>query len=237
MKYASKTLQEKLKREILNEQSLQDFLEKNQHHIFHLKLYNSNQCCDKEKCKMPQNSATLAREHFQLLYSKDKEFCDKSTGKGVYCYCCFVPDPHVDISKWDITLTSCILFEILPKKCLSQPAKRAIESLREIRNSLLHKGDVFMSDDEYLKTFDNVSNNIEEVAKTCGDGFFLQTICKEIQKLKRKRPCLRILKEAQEYLRELKRVDNDIVIINYIYIYTMFVVKIRNYSYVNLGMI
>lgn len=133
----------------------------------------------------------------------------KTNSQGAYCFCCFVPDRRVDISKWDITLTSCILSEILPKERLSQPALQAIEILRELRNSTLHKGNVLMSDDEYIKTFNNVSNNIEEVSKTCGDDIFHQTICEEIHKLQRTRPCLRILKEAQEYWRELKKMNHS----------------------------
>lgn len=62
----------------------------------------------------------------------------------------------LDINNWDITLTSCLLLEVI---CFSDAGqKQAIQNLRNLRNSkeLLHKGNAEMQDDEFEKNVDKV---------------------------------------------------------------------------------
>lgn len=211
MKYGSKVLQEKIRQELLDSQGLNDFLEKEKHFIFHLTLYNTYRCC-LDKCDITQNYAHLSREYLKRMYYMKKQFCTDKP--GYYCFCCLVPDRHVDISQWDITLTSSILLNILLKDC--QSGHKDILDLRELRNSILHMGNTLLSDDKYIKLFKNVSDKIKAIAKTCGDHFY-QTISEEINNLKKNRLFPRELKEAQEYWKEQKKVNNGIFMINFIY--------------------
>lgn len=225
MKYGSKVLQEKIQQKLLNSQGLQTFLEKEKHSIFHWTLPNSYQCClcdlpdeNNKKVMLQQNSTKLARDFLKVMYHMKKYFCTNRTS-NVLCCCCLVPDRNVDIRKWDITLTSSILLDILLKDCQSD--QNDIVDLREIRNSTLHIGNALLSGDKYIETFKNASEKIKSIAKKCGDNFY-KMICDDINKLERNRLYPWELKEAQEHWREAKNVNNVFIFHFKLYIYDSF---------------
>uniref|UniRef100_K1QMX9 Uncharacterized protein n=1 Tax=Magallana gigas TaxID=29159 RepID=K1QMX9_MAGGI len=119
------------------------------------------------------------------------------------CSCNFTSKSDLDISVWDITLTSCLLLEVID---LGQ--KQAIHNLRNLRNSkaLLHRGNAEMNDDEYEGLWASFTNNIKEVAEKC-ESYFYSSICKDVDRLKNRSleqwECYR----AQECWKELKHTN------------------------------
>lgn len=184
MKYGTKVLQKKIVYELRVQkwQTVTDFLRERKHDILH--LTNNKRCCIKD-CEMKDTqNAKKCLIHYSLLelmYEDVKRSC--STRFYHCCSCHFVPKSDLDISVWDITLTSCLLLELIGFEDLGQ--KQAIQNLRNLRNSkeLLHRGNAEMKDDEYNKMWIKLSNDIKEVAEKC-EPYFYSSICEEVDRLK-----------------------------------------------------
>lgn len=187
MKYGTKVLQKKIVYELRVQkwQTVTDFLRERKHDILH--LTNNKRCCMKD-CEMKdtQNAKKCLINYslLELMYEDVKRSC--STRFYHCCSCHFVPKSDLDISVWDITLTSCLLLELIgfddPKSCKGQ--EQAIQNLRNLRNSkeLLHRGNAEMEDDEYNKTWLKLSNTIKEVAYKCEPHDFVE-ICETIDNM------------------------------------------------------
>lgn len=93
--------------------------------------------------------------HYNLLEVRYKDVKNSCSTKLIGCRSCnLVPITDLDINNWDITLTSCLLLEVICFRDAGQ--KQAIQNLRNLRNSkeLLHKGNAEMQDDEFEKNMD-----------------------------------------------------------------------------------
>lgn len=135
------------------------------------------------------------------MFDDVKGSCSK---KFIHCCSCkFVPKSYLDISTWDVTLTSCLLLEVIG---VDDPGeKQAIRNLRDLRNSkeLLHRGNAEMKDDEYEKIRINLSNNIKEISEKC-QRYFFSSICNELEEIRTK-PLTQIeVFQLQEHWKELK---------------------------------
>lgn len=198
MKFGSMVLQEKIKHQLgKKEQSLEVFLEENKHDIFHLTL--KTQCCRKH-CMKECRHIPLPPSILTKMYKVNSvlESCKETIPDC--CDCVLEPKSksELDISEWDITLTSCILLEVF---CLNIPDKISrIHRLRQLRNSqlTLHRGNAFMSCDNYISSFKDMSKTIKEIASTCDKSFY-KKICHEIEELKNNRLCQKEINEAKEY--------------------------------------
>lgn len=203
MKYGSKVLQEKIEFElrIRKWQRVPDFLVERKHDILHLTLDRHKRCCS-NNCSVQILTKTLLHKGLlELMFEDVKGNCFK---KFINCCSCkFVPKFDLDISTWDITLTSCLLLEVIGFDDPGQ--KQAIKNLRDLRNSkeLLHRGNAEMKDEEYDKIWENLSNNIKEIAEKC-EPYFYFSICKEIEELNTKPLTKSEVFQLQEHWKELK---------------------------------
>lgn len=203
MNYGSKVLQHRIEFElrIRKWQQVTDFLEERKHDILHLTLDRHKRCCI-NNCSVQILTKTLLHKGLlELMFEDVKGNCFK---KFINCCSCkFVPKSDLDISTWDITLTSCLLLEVIG---FDDPGeKQAIRNLRNLRNSkeLLHRGNAEMKDDEYDIIWMNLSNNIKEIAEKCERHFF-SSICNELKEIETK-PLTQIeVLKLQEYWKEFK---------------------------------
>lgn len=203
MRYGSTVLQHRIEYElrIRKWQTVTDFLKERKHDILHLTLDKNRKCCIKN-CKIQTASKRLIPTSLlELMYEDVKRSC---LARFIHCCSCnFTPKSDLDISVWDITLTSCLLLEVIGFDDLGQ--KQAIHNLRNLRNSkaLLHRGNAEMNDDEYEGLWASLRNNIKEVAEKC-ESYFYSSICKDVDRLKNRSleqwECYR----AQECWREIK---------------------------------
>lgn len=199
----SKVLQRRIEYElrIRKWQTVTDFVKERKHDILHLTLDKHKKCCIKD-CKIQNASKCLIHTSLlELMYEDVKRSC-----LTMFIHCCscnFTPKSDLDISVWDITLTSCLLLEVIGFYDLGQ--KQAIQNLRNLRNSkaLLHRGNAEMNDDEYEGLWMSLSNNIKEVAEKC-EPYFYSYICEDVDKLKNKSLEQWECNIAQECWREIK---------------------------------
>lgn len=198
MKYGTKVLQEKIVYELRVQkwQTVTNFLRERKHDILH--LTNNKRCCIKDcKIKDTQNvkKCLIHYSLLELMYEDVKRSC--STKFYHCCSCHFVPKSDLDINVWDITLTSCLLLDLIgfndAKSCKGQEQavqksckgqEQAVENLRNLRNSkeLLHRGNAEMEDDRYNKMWLKLSNTIKEVAHKC-EPYFYAEICETIDNI------------------------------------------------------
>lgn len=203
MRYGSTVLQQRIEYElrIRKWQTVTDFLKERKHDILHLTLDKNRKCCIKN-CKIQTASKHLRYTSMsEIMYEDVKRSC---LTRFIHCCSCnFTPKSDFDISVWDITLTSCLLLEVIGFDDLGK--KQAIQNLRNLRNGkeLLHRGNAAMDDDEYNKMLVRLSNDIKEVAEKC-QPYFYSSICKDVDRLKNRSleqwECYR----AQECWREIK---------------------------------
>lgn len=138
MKYGSKVLQHRIEFElrIRKWQRVYDFIVERKHDILHLTLDRHKRCCINNCSVKILTKSLLHKGSLELMFDDVKGSCSK---KFIYCCSCkFVPKSDLDISTWDITLTSCLLLEVIG---FDDPGeKQAIRNLRDRRNSkeLLH---------------------------------------------------------------------------------------------------
>lgn len=203
MNYGSKVLQHRIEFElrIRKWQRVTDFLVERKHDILHLTLDRHKRCCINNCSVQISTKNLLHKGSLELMFDDVKRSCSK---KFIHCCSCkFVPKSDLDISTWDITLTSCLLLEVIGFDDPGQ--KQAIKNLRDLRNSkeLLHRGNAEMKDEEYKEIRKNLSNNIKEIAEKCERHFF-SSICTELEEIKTK-PLTRIeVLQLQEYWKEFK---------------------------------
>lgn len=203
MKYGSKVLQHRIEFEVRVQkwQKVPDFLRERKHDILHLTLDKQKKCCIKD-CKK-QNARTFFKHKslLELLYEDVKKSCSE---RFIHCCSCyFVPKTNLDIKVWDITLTSCLLLEVIGLEDAGQ--ERVIQNLRNLRNSkeLLHRGNAEMENDEFEKMWIKLSNDIKEVAEKC-EPYFFSSVCEEVDRLKNDKLEQGEIYNAQECLKELK---------------------------------
>lgn len=110
MRYGSTVLQHRIEYElrIRKWQTVTDFLKERKHDILHLTLDKNRKCCIKN-CKIQTASKRLINTRLlELMYEDVKRSC---LARFIHCCSCnFTPKSDLDISVWDITLTSCLLF-------------------------------------------------------------------------------------------------------------------------------
>lgn len=183
MKYGTTVLQHRIEfvLRIRKWQKVTDFLRERKHDILHLTLDKQKKCCIKDCKKQNATTKLIHKSLLELMYEDVNKSC--SIKFTHCCSCNFVPKHDLDISVWDITLTSCLLLELIGFEDLGQ--KQAIQNLRNLRNSkeLLHRGNAEMKDDEYNKMWIRLSNDIKEVAEKC-EPYFYSSICEEVDRLK-----------------------------------------------------
>nr|XP_022338431.1 receptor-interacting serine/threonine-protein kinase 4-like isoform X2 [Crassostrea virginica]XP_022338438.1 receptor-interacting serine/threonine-protein kinase 4-like isoform X3 [Crassostrea virginica] len=184
MKYGGKVLQHRIEYELQTKQgqTVSAFLLKSIHEIIHLTFGKSDKCCQTH-CSIPSkpdNESHLHRDYLNVMYQKMRSRC--AAGSKDKCSCCFKVKPDLDMSSWDITLTSRLLLEFIIK----DPSQRqVILNLRSYRNSqeLLHRGQPRMDDDQFRMTWGKVAHAIMKVAEKC-EPSYPDTISKEIEQLK-----------------------------------------------------
>lgn len=181
LKYGGRVLQDRIEYELQRQkqQTVSDFLEENKHKILHLTLGNKKECCQ-QNCRS-KNHAALNGQYLKCMFHNMEQICSSPYERK--CSCNLKPRADLDISFWDITLTSCLLleFDILT----DQSQKQVIKNLRIHRNSraLLHRGTPSMGEEEFDKTWKEVSNAIKEVAEVFEPWYF-NHYCDKIDKLK-----------------------------------------------------
>ena len=182
MKYGGMVLQHQIEYELRIQkwQTVSDFLLERRHEILHLTFGSKEKCC-RTDCNIPSKpSRSLHKDYLSVMYQNMDSRC---TSRSKYnCSCCITAKIDLDISCWDITLTSALLLEFIVK----DPSQRqVILNLRNYRNSkeLLHRGQPSMDDDEFRKTWIKVGGAIMEVAEKC-EPFYLGPISKGIDQLK-----------------------------------------------------
>lgn len=183
MKYGSMVLQHRIEYElrVREWQLVTQFLEKRKHDILHLTFDKHKICCI-EDCKIPNSRKCFINYNLlKLMYRDMNKSC--STKFINCCSCNLVPRTDLDISIWDITLTSCLLLEVICFKDAGQ--KQAIQKLRNLRNSteLLHRGNAEMQDGEFEKMWIRLSNDVKEVAEKC-EPYFYSSLCEDVDRLK-----------------------------------------------------
>ena len=182
MKYGGKVLQHRIEYELRIQkwQTVSDFLAKRRHEILHLTFGSKEKCCQTD-CKILSKPYGLYhRDFLNVMYQNMESRC--TSGSKVNCSCCITVKSDLDISRWDITLTSRLLLEFIIK----DPSQRqVILNLRKYHNSqeLLHRGQPSMDDDEFRMTWIKVGGAIMEVAEKC-EPFYPGPISKEIDHLK-----------------------------------------------------
>lgn len=181
LKYGGRVLQDRIECELERQkhQTVSDFLEENKHKILHLTLGNKKECCQ-QNCRS-KNHAALNGQYLQCMFDNIKKKCCSSYGQA--CSCNLEPRVDLDISFWDITLSSCLLLEC--DIIIDTSQKQVIKNLRNHRNSraLLHRGTPSMGEEEFDKTWQEVSNAIKEVAEVFEPWYF-NRYCDKIDKLK-----------------------------------------------------
>lgn len=181
LKYGGRVLQDRIECELQRQkqQTVSDFLEENKHKILHLTLGYKKECCQ-QNCRS-KNYAALSGEYLKCMFHNMEQICCSPYEKK----CSFNLKPRVDldISFWDITLTSCLLLEC--DILTDQSQKQVIKNLRNHRNSraLLHRGTPSMGVEEFHKTWQEVSNAIKEVAEVFEPWYF-NHYCDKIDKMK-----------------------------------------------------
>mgnify|MGYP003684274907 CR=1 FL=1 len=181
LKFGGRVLHHRIECELQRQkqQTVSDFLEENKHKILHLTLGYKNECC-KQNCRS-KNHAALNGQYLKCMFHNMEQTCCSPHEKR--CSCNFKPRVDLDISFWDITLTSCLLLEC--DILTDQSKKQVIKNLRNHRNSraLLHRGTPSMGEEEFDKTWKEVSNAIKEVAEVFEPWYF-KHYCDKIDKLK-----------------------------------------------------
>lgn len=203
MNYGSKVLQHRIEFElrIRKWQRVPDFLVERKHDILHLTLDKHKRCCINNCSVQILTKSLLYKGLLELMFEDVKGNCSK---RFIYCCSCkFVPKSDLDISTWDITLTSCLLLGVIGFDDPGQ--KQAIQNLRDLRNSkeLLHRGNAEMKDEEYGKTWINLSNNIKEVAEKC-EPYFYSSICEELEEIRTKPLTQSEVFQLQEHWKKMK---------------------------------
>nr|XP_022290877.1 uncharacterized protein LOC111102362 isoform X2 [Crassostrea virginica] len=181
LKYGGRVLQDRIECELerQKQQTVSDFLEEYKHKILHLTLRYKKECCQKD-CRS-KNRAALNEQYLKCMFHIMEKKCCSSYMQE--CFCNLEPRADLDISFWDITLTSCLLLEC--DILTDQSQKQVIKNLRNHRNSraLLHRGTPSMGEEEFVKTWKEVSNAIKEVAEVFEPWYF-KHYCDKIDKLK-----------------------------------------------------
>lgn len=182
MKYGGMVLQHRIEYELRIQkwQRVSHFLLERRHEILHLTFGSKEKCCQTD-CNIPSKpSRLLHRDYLSVMYQNMESKC---TSRSKYkCSCRITPKTDLDMSGWDITLTSALLLEFIIK----DPSQRqVILNLRNYRNSqeLLHRGQPSMDDNEFMKTWIKVVGAIMEVAEKC-EPFYHDSILEKINPLK-----------------------------------------------------
>ncbi|XP_061171152.1 uncharacterized protein LOC133180702 [Saccostrea echinata] len=203
MKYGAKVLQHRIEFELRTQkgQKLCDFLEEKKHEIFHLTVLKK--CCKCPEFTDNKGKPRLPKDVLEQLYQNVDQCC-LPRFRG--CCCCKL-SPHTDlninVTKLDITLTSCLLINFLIE---DSGQKQVIENIRKLRNDkeLLHRGNAEVDNDRFEKLWLQLSNAIKEVVEKC-EPYVYAEIKEEVDRLKTSPLCkedtilsIKAWKEIQE---------------------------------------
>lgn len=133
--------------------SIQDFLGKKKHDLFH--LLHTRCCC------RPQQSRTTPMNNSQWdsLYMRNISSCRR--GQRGDCPCQYDAKPGITTSVMDITL--CCLF--IKNICTGITINMAhVDTIREVRNNLIHAGSASLNDPTFLHYWNRIENAVIDIA-------------------------------------------------------------------------
>ena len=87
--------------------------------------------------------------------------------------CRYIPRPHIDIDSIDVTLSSFLLTNVYENE-LSSDLLTAITTLRDNRNTIIHRSAAKMDDAEFHRKWTSTEHAIMTVAKTLPEKEFAE---------------------------------------------------------------
>ncbi|KAK3084874.1 hypothetical protein FSP39_020607 [Pinctada imbricata] len=149
--------------------SLQDFLIRNKHNLFHLLR---KQCC----CQHPHNASTpMNKGQWDILYMSTRTSCSKSQRGD--CPCLYDVKPNITTDDMDVTLCCLVLHNLCPGINMAD-----VKSVREVRNKLMHADTAELDEPTYRQYWTNVKTSVLNLARSVSVRLHTATLDK-IQKL------------------------------------------------------
>ena len=149
------------------EQTLKQFIEENQHDIYH-SCYNRSPCCQCPPDSQPLCDKVFRPHQLDLLLDKSgSKLTGHRQGHQSTPHCCCPVNPDITLKMLDITLLRLLLLIFTD---IGSSERDAVEDLNKIRNqSYAHASKGCMPTKEFEKSVSAIQKSLSVLAKVSGN--------------------------------------------------------------------
>ncbi|CAG2207449.1 unnamed protein product [Mytilus edulis] len=150
-----------------NNQTLEDFINLNQHEIYHL-CFNRYACCQCLNGKLPLTNRVLYPDQLNILLDKTGQQLPCHTIRSTLQFCCCPAKATLTTKHLDLTLLRCLLINFASICSPNSNIRLAVVDLIGYRNKLFgHAQEARYSDTDYTLYINQIEAVILTIAKSC----------------------------------------------------------------------